>query len=118
MRRIQWIISFTGILAIAVAVQAADPTTKPSPTTRAAGGRLFAPYSKLTSLDDEQRTKIREIHRKALSDKREIEAKETEEITALLKDDQKKELHDIEEKDAAAKKQSPKKEEMPAEGDK
>src|SRR3954468_16304492 len=88
------------LFALALVVHAAEPTTKPS----AAGGRLFAPYSKMSSLTDEQRTKIREIHRKVLADSREIERKQTEEIAALLNDDQKKELREWESKEAAAKK--------------
>jgi len=100
MRRIYWMFAGIALFALALVVHAAEPTTKPS----AAGGRLFAPYSKMTSLTDEQRTKIRDIHRKALADIHEIERKQSEEIGALLSDAQKKELRELESKDAAAKK--------------
>src|SRR3954468_20042474 len=100
MHRAYVMFAAVAVVALALVVHAAEPTTKPS----AAGGRLFAPYSKMTSLTDEQRTKIREIHRKALADIREIERKQSEEIGALLNDAQKKELRELESKDAAAKK--------------
>jgi hypothetical protein len=100
MRRINWVFASVAVLATVVIVHAAEPTTKPS----AAGGRLFAPYSKMASLTDEQRTKIREIHRKMLADIREIERKQSEEIAALLNDDQKKEMRELEAKEAAGKK--------------
>jgi hypothetical protein len=82
------------VLACALIVQAA-PTTKPS------GPKLFAPYSKMNSLTDEQKEKIHEIRRKYLADMHDLELKQTEQITALLNDDQKKELREIEEKAAA-----------------
>src|SRR3954463_13283686 len=101
------------LFALALVVHAAEPTTKPS----AAGGRLFAPYSKMTSLTDEQRTKIRDIHRKALADIREIERKQSEEIAALLNDDQKKEMHELEAKEAATAKKAGKTEPGMSEGE-
>ena len=55
----------------------------------------------MTSLTDDQKTKIHDIRRKALADIREIERKQTEDIAALLNDDQKKELKEVEEKIAA-----------------
>ena len=91
-----FIVLVMGTIAL---VHAAAPTTKPSAP---AGGRLFAPYSKMTSLTDEQRVKIHDIHKKVLADIREIEKKQTDEIAALLNDDQKKELRELEE--ATAKK--------------
>jgi len=102
MRRLNCVFTFVLIAAFALVVRAASPTTKP--TTRPSGGRLFAPYSKMTSLNDEQRNHIREIHRKALAAIHDIESKQTEDIMALLNDDQKKELHEIEAQETAAKK--------------
>src|SRR5262245_21877526 len=91
------------VLGSALFAFAAEPTTKP------AAPKLFAPYSKMKSLNDEQKSKIREIHRKVLAEIRDIEKKQGEEIAALLNDEQKKELSELE---ATAKKEpAPKKEE-------
>ena len=106
MRRLNCVFTFVIIAGFALAVGAASPTTKP--TTRPSGGRLFAPYSKMTSLNDEQRNHIREIHRKALAAIHDIESKQNEDILALMNDDQKKELHEIEAQETAAKKTMPK----------
>ena len=76
-----------------------------SPTTKPAGGHLFAPYSKMNTLSDDQREQIETIHRKALADVKEIEAKETTDIIALLSDDQEEgELREIEDKTSADRK--------------
>ena len=100
MRRVCVTLSGLVVSAIALLVQAA-PTTKPSaPTTKPAGARLFAPYSKMSSLTDEQREKIHEIHRKYLDDLHDLERKQTDEIAAMLNEDQKRELREIEEKAA------------------
>jgi Spy/CpxP family protein refolding chaperone len=101
MRRVHSTCLGIAMCAVALMVHAA-PTTKPSsPTTRPAGARLFGPYEKLTSLTSEQRDKIHEIRRKYLADVHDLEHKQTEDITALLSDDQKKELQEIEEKTTA-----------------
>jgi len=101
MRRIN--LMLLGILVCTLALFAhAAPTTKPSsPTTKPAGMRLFAPYSKMNSLTDDEKEKIHEIHRKYLDDLRDLERKQTDEIAALLTEDQKKELREIEDKTAA-----------------
>ena len=92
------------VCAVALIVHAA-PTTKPSSTTRPAGPRLFGAYEKMPSLSPDQRDKIHEIHRKFLADQHELERKETDDISALLSDDQKKELQEIEEKTMATAKE-------------
>jgi Spy/CpxP family protein refolding chaperone len=88
------------VCALAIIVHAA-PTTKPSSTTKPAGPRLFGPYEKMSSLSSEQRDKIHEIHRKFLADQHDLEHKEMDDISALLNDDQKKELQEIQDKASA-----------------
>ena len=92
------------VCAVALIVHAA-PTTKPSSTTKPAGARLFGPYEKMSSLSSEQRDKIHEIHRKFLADQHDLERKEMDDISALLSDDQKKELQEIQDKTSAAAKE-------------
>ena len=58
----------------------------------------------MNTLSDDQREQMETIHRKALADVKEIEAKETTDIIALLSDDQKKELREIEDKTSADRK--------------
>ncbi len=98
MRRFTTMLPAVFACAIALIVHAA-PTTKP--TTKPAGGRLFAPYSKMSSLTEDQRLKSQEIHRKALADIKEIEAKQSSDIMALLYDEQRKELREVEDKTTA-----------------
>jgi Spy/CpxP family protein refolding chaperone len=100
MRRASILLLVLVITSIALFVHAASPTTKPS-SEKPTGPRLISPYSKMTSLSDEQKTKIREIHRKVLAEIRDIEAKQSEDILALLNDDQKKELKEIQDKISA-----------------
>jgi len=101
MRRVYLTLSTVLVCALAIFVHAA-PTTKPSsPSTRPSGSRLFAPYSRMNSLTDDQKEKIHEIHRKYLDDMHELERKQTDEIAALLSEDQKKELRELEEKTSA-----------------
>jgi Spy/CpxP family protein refolding chaperone len=59
------------------------------------GGRLTQPWSKISTLSDEQKTKIREIHAKAVADKKAIDDKERADILALLTDEQKTEAEKL-----------------------
>ncbi len=77
---------FAGALAVrADDAPAKEPATKPSV-------KLFAPYSKLTDLSEDQSAKIEEIHKKFLADRKALEEKQTADIDALLTDAQKTEL--------------------------
>jgi Spy/CpxP family protein refolding chaperone len=60
-------------------------------------GRLTLPWNQLSSLSDEQKTQIRQIHRKALAEKKKIDQQERADIMALLNDDQKAEVAKYEE---------------------
>lgn len=74
------------------------------PGARGGGARLTKPWSEISSLSDDQKQKIREIHGKAAAEIRTIEQREREEIMALLNDQQKAELKADQEKDAADRK--------------
>jgi Spy/CpxP family protein refolding chaperone len=66
------------------------PGAAAAPTSRPA--RLIKPWSELKDLSEEQVTKIKEFHEKALTEMHEIEAREKSECMAVLTDAQKKEL--------------------------
>jgi hypothetical protein len=67
--------------------------------------RLVQPWSKLTTLTDEQKAKINEIHLKANAAKRDIERKERTDIVALLNEEQQAELKKLEEQERVAAKE-------------
>ncbi len=66
--------------------------------------RLVQPWSKMKTLSDDQREQIYYIHRKSLDRIREIKAQEQKDILALLSDDQKLELVQIDEAETVARK--------------
>lgn len=68
------------------------------------GPKLWGVWAKLASLTPEQKIKIKEIHEKALAEKRKIEEQEETDIMALLTDEQKLELQKNKEEEAAARK--------------
>ena len=73
------------ILFVSVLAVRAAETGEKKPMS----GRLTQPWSKIESLSDEQKTKIKEIHGKAMADKKAIDDKERADIMALLNDEQK-----------------------------
>ena len=73
-------------------VHAAETPEKPR---KQGGGRLVQPWSKISSLSDEQKTKIREIHAKAVAEINAIREKENAEIMALLSEEQKAEAQKL-----------------------
>lgn len=82
----------------------AAPDAKAEPAKPAAAAvKITKPWSDIASLNDEQRTKIHDIHAKALAQINEIEKQEKADIMALLTDAQKTEM-----KEAAAKARKPK----------
>jgi len=80
----------------------ADAQTASQSEARAV--RLTKPWKDLTSLSDDQKRQINQIHRKASADVKAIEQREHEDIMALLSEPQKTELKAMEEKDKAEKK--------------
>jgi Spy/CpxP family protein refolding chaperone len=76
----------------------ADDTTTTPPPEHHKHAKLTKPWSELKDLTDDEKSKIMEVHGKALEDIKAIHEKEKEDIMALLTDDQKKEVSDLEEK--------------------
>lgn len=90
------------VLLMSVALFAApgDSSSNERPATaRRTRAGLTKPWNELKDLTDDEKTKIIEIHRKAVEQVHEIEAKERTDIMALLSDQQKTELTAIEAKD-------------------
>jgi Spy/CpxP family protein refolding chaperone len=93
------------LIGAGVSAIADDATTQPSSETHTSTrSRIIEPFNRLPDLTDDQKDKIKSIHAQAMEQEREIRQKETDDIMALLTDDQKKELTDMEAKQAAAKK--------------
>lgn len=99
------------ILAPATRVHAEDPATDKKEEkkddkakTAVKGPRMWGIWAKLTTLSPETKIKIKEIHDKALDEKKAIDNKEEADILALLSDEQKLELQKVKEDEAAAKK--------------
>ena len=101
------VLAGVALLGLGIRAIADEATTNPSTyepkTTRS---RIVAPFNLLPDLTDDQKEKIRDIHSQTLDAERELRAKEHDEIEALLSDDQKKELDDLETKASAEKKYS------------
>jgi Spy/CpxP family protein refolding chaperone len=97
-------------LSTAPSVAKADdpPPDAPKPQAKpdTKNVRIIKPFSELKDLSAEQTEKLREIHKKYLDQIKAIEAQQHEELMAVLSDDQKKELVDIEAKDKIEKKVS------------
>jgi Spy/CpxP family protein refolding chaperone len=93
----KWILvsalSLASVSVSASLLSAADdaPTTQPAAKTPHLR-KLVKPWSMLTTLTPEQTTKIEKIHADALEEKKKIDAKEKDDIMALLTPDQVKEL--------------------------
>ncbi len=97
---------FGSALAVAVAADEKPKAAAPAAAPAAASTKVVKPWSELTSLNDEQKTKIHEIHAKALAQINEIEKQEKADIMAVLTDGQKGELKELaakEKKEAAEK---------------
>jgi Spy/CpxP family protein refolding chaperone len=94
------------VLLLSVVVCAAPGDNNSGEKTPTASRRsragLTKPWNELKDLTDDEKTKIVEIHRKAVDQVHEIEAKEHADIVALLSDQQKKEVAEIEAKDRQA----------------
>jgi hypothetical protein len=87
------------------ALLAADSSTPTAAPSRGRA-RLTKPWNQLKDLTDDEKAKILEIHQKAVDEVKAIDAKEHEDILAVLTDDQKKEIATIEEKDKEAQRAS------------
>ena len=90
------------VLSAFVTVRAADSASDATSDDKPI--KLVQPWNKLSSLSDEQKTKINEIHKKALADINQIRKQEQADIMALLSEEQKSELKSLKEKDAGDRK--------------
>ena len=93
----------------AVLVRAADE--KPAPEKKAAKKegkpkqvRLTKPWNTITSLTEEQKTQIADLHKKSLEEQKQAQQREKDAIMAVLNDQQKAEIKALEEKEAADRK--------------
>jgi Spy/CpxP family protein refolding chaperone len=107
MKCAKWVV--IGVMALSltgVALRAADeqkPADSADKTEKkeekkasSGGGRLVQPYSKMTTLSDDQKQKISDIHKDFNAQRKELDKKEREQIMALLSDEQKKEVEKLE----------------------
>jgi Spy/CpxP family protein refolding chaperone len=97
-------------LAALTYVRAEEKAADAKPEKKPAAAKVVQPWSKLTTLSEEQKTQIKEIRAKANAEVKVIRDKEQADIMALLSDAQKNELKAIMEADAAAKKKTAAKE--------
>jgi Spy/CpxP family protein refolding chaperone len=86
------------------AADAPKAASSDKPAKKAKAVRLVKPWSGMTSLTDDQKTKIADLHKKSLAEKKEVEQREHDAIMALLDEKQKAEVATLTEKDTAAKK--------------
>jgi len=86
------------LISTSIVIAAGRSTTAPSPF------RLTQPWSKISTLSEKQREQIFKIHVKSRAAINAIEAQERKDILALLNDQQKLELVQMDEGDTVAKK--------------
>lgn len=89
-------LAVVGMLSVGIMMARADGDAKPAagdaPKETHRGVKVDAPYNLLTDLTDDQKAKIIAIHTATLDAEKKLKDQETTDITALLTDDQKKEL--------------------------
>ena len=106
MHRSKWIVGLGAVILGAALVtaqqqsgsasgQSGTSSSQQQAATPRRGGRLNRPWNQLSDLSDDQKTKIIAIHRKTLVEIAAINAKEREQVVALLTEDQKKQLATI-----------------------
>ena len=98
MGKSKWATAICAILLGAAMVTAQQQaTTQPARQSRSRQSRrLVQPWSQIKDLNDDVKSKIIDIHRKAVEERAAITAKERQDIMALLTDDQKKQVNDFE----------------------
>ncbi|MGN6726995.1 MAG: hypothetical protein ACTHLZ_13830 [Tepidisphaeraceae bacterium] len=94
-----------GISGSVTLLHADEPTTQPTKTAKKARpARVTGVYAKLDGLTDDEKAQIAAIHKQALEDKRKIDAKEEDDIKALLTEPQRAQLRDLKEEASAKRK--------------
>jgi hypothetical protein len=104
MRKAIWLACLL-VCVIGVWVWSDPPTTAPTTQRSTRQVRLVLPWRDMTTLTDEQKLRIYEIHRQALAAKKAIDEKERADILALMNDQNLAELNDVESRRAAERKQ-------------
>jgi Spy/CpxP family protein refolding chaperone len=107
MNALKWFAVVVALFVGTSAFVAAEEKAKDAPAAKKEKPKtvkLVKPWSLLTSLSDEQKTKIDSIHDAAREEIKKIEAKEKDDIMAVLSDAQKKELEAALEKEKADRK--------------
>ena len=96
MARSKWVTGIGALVlgATLVAAQQQQATTQPARARQSR--RLVQPWSQIKDLNEDTRSKIIDIHRKAVEERAAISARERQDIMALLTDDQKKQVNDLE----------------------
>jgi Spy/CpxP family protein refolding chaperone len=112
--RIRYIVAVVCVMFLASLAVRAEEGDKPAKKSAAASAKMVQPWSKLSDLTDEQKSKIKEIHQKANDEIKAIKEKENTDIMALLTDAQKEELKSLQEKEKADKKSEKAKKDEPA----
>ena len=97
------LVALMAISAVSFGADPEKPAAKPDAKPDTKGVRLIKPYSDLKDLTADQTTKLKEIHKKFADQIKALEAQQKDEMTAVLTDDQKKELTDAEKKPAKGK---------------
>ena len=109
--KLRWAVAVLCVMFVVMTyVRAAEKSAAAADSAKAdkkaAAGRLTMPWSKLTSLSDEQKSQIRAIHTRANEEIKAIHEKEHADILALLSEEQKGEVKSLEEKATTDKKTS------------
>jgi Spy/CpxP family protein refolding chaperone len=108
-----------GTYSIAIADDAAG---KPKPEKKdkaPKAPKLTKPWSELSDLSDDQKSRISDIHKKAVDEMKAIQERERQDIMAVLTEEQKAKISQLEQEEAAKKKEAAaaKKKEMSGGGD-
>ena len=91
-----------------IADEAGDQPKPEKKDKSAKKARVTKPWSELSSLSEDQKARITEIHQKAVDDIKEIQEREKQDIMALLTEEQKAELTEMDAKKKAEKKSAKK----------
>lgn len=104
MQRFKFFIGVFALVLVCSSIARADqPATQPVKPAKPI--RLTLPWSGLTTLSDEQKEQINQIHQEALAQIKAIHQREETKILALLSDDQKAELKRLDDQRKAEAKQ-------------
>ncbi len=97
-------LAISGSVLTSVRAEEAAPADKPKVEKAEKKIRLFKPFTDLEGLSEEQKQTIADIRKKTNDEIKEIRDREKAEMLAVLTDDQKAALAQIEEAEAASRK--------------